>query len=64
MALPVERISLHVLITLVMPLLVKDKVCASTYSVTSVFHVFFVGPTNELMTDKGIEKGRYFHLLQ
>ena len=64
MAFLVERISLHVLTTLVMPLLVKDKVCASTYSVTSVFHVFFVGPTNELMTDKGIEKGRYFHLLQ
>ena len=64
MALPVERMSLHILMTLVMLLLVKDKVCALTPSVTSVFHIFFLGPTNELTTDKGTEKGRYFHLLQ
>lgn len=58
MSLPAERISQHVPATLVMPRLVKDKVCASQHSVTPVFHVFFIAPTNQITTDIFTGKGK------
>lgn len=60
MSLPVERISQHVPATLVMPRLVKDKVCASQHSVTPVFH-FFLYSSYQPNFDRRIHrKGQVF----